>query len=161
VNQVKSRNGFDDDDSTMNIDIGIIKPHRSTIRTWMQPVVTDRVAWSVCRSFTIVSPAKTAEPIEISFGIWTGVGPRKQVLDEGAHWRHLANTIEPSMCGSDAAFLPNYFDHLLLLLMMIMLLLLYYFNIKCRLSYLTDMSFTAQKLCVRSNLHFGVLSAQQ
>jgi len=25
------------------------------------------------------------------------------VLDGDAHWRHLANTIEPSMCGSDAA----------------------------------------------------------
>ena len=109
----------------------------------MQPIVTDRVAWSVYLSVTIVSPAKTAEPIDISFGIWTGVGPRKQVLDEGAHWRHLANTIEPSMCGSDAAFLSNCFDHLLLLMMMIMLLLLYSFDIKCKLSYLTDMSFTA------------------
>ena len=34
------------------------------------------------------------------------------LLDEGIHWRHLANAIEPSMCGGDAAFLPNYFDHL-------------------------------------------------
>ena len=31
----------------------------------------------------------------------------------GAYWRHLANTIEPSMCGSDAAL--TYFDHLLLM----------------------------------------------
>jgi len=23
---------------------------------------------------------------------------------EGAHWRHLMNVIEPSMCGGDAAF---------------------------------------------------------
>jgi len=30
----------------------------------------------------------------------------------GAHWRNLTNTIEPSLCGSDAA-LSNYFDHLL------------------------------------------------
>jgi len=30
----------------------------------------------------------------------------------GAQWRHLANTIEPSMCSGDAAFLSNYFDHL-------------------------------------------------
>ena len=28
---------------------------------------------------------------------------------------HLANTIEPSMCGDGVAFLSNYFDHLLLL----------------------------------------------
>jgi len=32
----------------------------------------------------------------------------------GVHWRNLANTTEPSVCGSDAA-LSNYFDHLLLL----------------------------------------------
>jgi len=37
------------------------------------------------------------------FGIWTQVGPRKHVLGRGAHWHHLANTIGPSMCGSDAA----------------------------------------------------------
>ena len=34
----------------------------------------------------------------------------------GAHWRHLANTTEPSMCGGDAA-LSNYFDDLLLKVM--------------------------------------------
>ena len=34
------------------------------------------------------------------------------VLDWGAHWRYLANTIEPPMCGGDAAFLSNYFGHL-------------------------------------------------
>jgi len=33
------------------------------------------------------------------------------VLDGGAHWRNLANTIEPSMCGGNAT-LSNYFDHL-------------------------------------------------
>jgi len=27
----------------------------------------------------------------------------KHVLDGGAHWRSLANTAEPSMCGGDAA----------------------------------------------------------
>ena len=27
----------------------------------------------------------------------------KHVLDEGAHWCHLANRIEPSMCIGDAA----------------------------------------------------------
>jgi len=29
----------------------------------------------------------------------------------GAHWRYLANAIEPSMCGGDATFLSNYFEH--------------------------------------------------
>jgi len=50
-----------------------------------------------------VSCAKTAEPIEMLFGIWTRLGPRKHVLGEGAHWRNLTNTTEPSVCGGDAA----------------------------------------------------------
>jgi len=75
----------------------------------MRPIVTDRVAWCVCRSVTIASPGKTAEQIEMSFRLLT-----QHVLDGGAHWRNLANTIEPSMCGGDAAVLSNYFDGLLL-----------------------------------------------
>ena len=27
----------------------------------------------------------------------------------GAHWRHLKNTTEPSMCGGDAALCPVFF----------------------------------------------------
>ena len=30
----------------------------------------------------------------------------------GAHWPNLANAIEPSVCGGDAAFLSDYFDRL-------------------------------------------------
>ena len=32
----------------------------------------------------------------------------------GAHWRHRANTFEPSVCGGDAALchMSNYVDHL-------------------------------------------------
>jgi len=44
----------------------------------------------------------------------TRVGPRKHMLHGGAHWRNLANRSEPSVRGCDAAFLSNYFDHLLL-----------------------------------------------
>jgi len=44
-----------------------------------------------------------AEPIEIPFGLRTRVGPRKYVLRTGAHWRHMVNTTEPSMCDGDAA----------------------------------------------------------
>jgi len=33
---------------------------------------TDRVAWSVGWSVTVVSPAKTAEPIEMPFGLCLG-----------------------------------------------------------------------------------------
>ena len=61
-----------------------------------------------------MSGAKTAELIEMSFGTWTWVRPRKHILDGGAHWRYLVNTIEWCICGGDAAFLSS---HLLLLLL--------------------------------------------
>jgi len=62
------------------------------------------VCLSLCLPVTIVSPAKTAEPIEMPFGTWTRAVPRKHALDGRARRRRLANTIEPSMCGDDAAF---------------------------------------------------------
>jgi len=37
----------------------------------------------VCRSVMVVSPAKTAEPIEMPFGFCTQVGPMNHVLDGG------------------------------------------------------------------------------
>jgi len=50
-----------------------------------RPIVTDRVPWSVGLSVglsvTVVSPAKTAEPIEMLFGLKTWVGPGNHVLD--------------------------------------------------------------------------------
>jgi len=53
----------------------------------MRPIVTDRVTWSVCLSVglsvTIVSPTKTAERIEMPFGLWAWVGPGNHVLDGG------------------------------------------------------------------------------
>jgi len=41
----------------------------------MQSIVTDRVAWSVGRFVTLVSPAKVAEPIEMPFGLRSRMGP--------------------------------------------------------------------------------------
>jgi len=41
----------------------------------MRPTVTN-VRWSVGLSVTIVSTAKTAEPIEMPFGLWTRLNPR-------------------------------------------------------------------------------------
>jgi len=29
------------------------------------------------------------------FGIWTRGGPKEACIRRGAHWRHLANTVEP------------------------------------------------------------------
>jgi len=46
---------------------------------------------------TIVSPAKTAEPIESAVWDVDSAG-----TNMGAHWRNLVNTIEPSLCGGDA-----------------------------------------------------------
>jgi len=46
----------------------------------MRPIVTDRVGGlSLDRSVTVVSPAKTAEPIEMPLGLRTRVGPRNHV----------------------------------------------------------------------------------
>jgi len=53
----------------------------AVLRTQMRPIVTYRVAWSVCRSVTLVSRAKTAEPIEMPFGLRTRVGLGNHVLD--------------------------------------------------------------------------------
>ena len=58
--------------------------------------------------------AKTAEQIDLPFGLWTRVGRRKhkfnrirQVAPTCHHgrtdWRNLANTTEPSICGGHAA----------------------------------------------------------
>jgi len=44
----------------------IIKQRLATVS--MRHIVADGVAWSVCRSVTILSPAKTAEPIAMLFG---------------------------------------------------------------------------------------------
>jgi len=55
------------------------------------------VCLSVCLSAITVGPAKTAEPIEMPFGMWK----LQTCIRWGVHWRHLANTIEPSMLGGD------------------------------------------------------------
>jgi len=48
----------------------------------MRPIVT-YVLWSVCVSllFTIMSPTKTAQLIEVQFRIFAQMGPRNRVLD--------------------------------------------------------------------------------
>jgi len=61
----------------------------------------------------VVTCAKTAEPIDLPFELWTRVGRRKHKFDRihqvapmcphmWAHWCHLANMIEPSICSSNA-----------------------------------------------------------
>jgi len=81
---------------TVPVFLVIIRPHRST--TYVDVPYRYRrssvVCRSVCRSVTIVSPAKTAEPIDIPFGLWSLVGPMKHVLGEahtGTNWRTRLN----------------------------------------------------------------------
>jgi len=45
--------------------------------------VTDRVAWSVGRSVTLLNPTETAEPIEMPFELNSLVGLGNHVLDYG------------------------------------------------------------------------------
>jgi len=47
----------------------------------MQTIVTDRVAWSVSLSVTLVSPGKTVELIQVPFGSRTLVDEGNHVLD--------------------------------------------------------------------------------
>jgi len=60
----------------------IIRPHCST--AYIDEAYCYRpssmVYLSVCLSVTVVSPAKTAEPIEMPFGLRNRVGPRNHVL---------------------------------------------------------------------------------
>ena len=83
----------------------IIRPHRSA--TYVDAAYCYRpssvVCLSVCRSVTVVNPAKTSEPIEMPFGIWTRMGQRKHVFGGVHSGANLANTVGPSMCGGDAA----------------------------------------------------------
>jgi len=59
------------------------------------------IARTSLRIFTV--HYRTGAVIEMLFGSWTRMGPRKHVLGGGADWYDLANTIELSMCDSNAA----------------------------------------------------------
>jgi len=51
----------------------------------MQPIAADGVEWSVGLvvrlSVMTVSPTKTAEPIEMPFGTWIGMGSKNHAFD--------------------------------------------------------------------------------
>jgi len=57
----------------------VLRPHRST--TYVDAVYCYRPSSVVCQSVTLVSPAKTAAPIEMPFGLRTRVDPGNHVLD--------------------------------------------------------------------------------
>jgi len=58
---------------------GVIRPHRSTV--YVDAAYCYGWCSMVCLSVTILSPAKTAEPIEMLFGLWMWVGRRNHVLE--------------------------------------------------------------------------------
>jgi len=41
-----------------------------------------------------VASAKMARPIELSFEMMNGIGPRNRVLDGHGEWCHVVNTVE-------------------------------------------------------------------
>ena len=59
----------------------IIRPHRST--TYVDAAYCCRPSSLGSRSVTLASPANTAAPIEMPFGLRTRVGPGNHVLDGG------------------------------------------------------------------------------
>jgi len=72
---------------------------------------------------------KSAEPIYLPFGFWTQVGRRmhkfsriRQVVpmcpDVRTHFRRLANTTKPSVCGDDTPYVKLHCSFLLLYEMM-------------------------------------------
>ena len=68
----------------------------------MRPIATDVARVVVCLSVfvlvTTVSPAKTAEPINVLFRHRLGVGPMEPCMGSNTYGRHLANTIERDPC---------------------------------------------------------------
>jgi len=99
--------------SKQNVDYSLFLG-RIAVLKYVDPAYCYRLSSVVCLSICHSrEPCKTAEPIEMPFGLWTRVGPGNHVLHGGTHWCNLANTIEPYMCSGDAAFLSHCFDHLL------------------------------------------------
>ena len=62
------------------------------------------VCLSVGRSVTVVSTAKTPEPIEMTFGLWTRIGPKEACVNlhgvtSRATWRKRLNRRVRRRCG--------------------------------------------------------------
>jgi len=71
------------DDSTIIV-AGISRPHRSTSyvdATYCYRASSVAVCRTVCRSVTVVRREKTAEPIDMRFGLWARMGRSNHVLD--------------------------------------------------------------------------------
>jgi len=72
----------------------IFRPHCST--TYVDVAMCFRpssvVAWSVCLSVTLVSPAKPDELIKMPFWLRTQVGPRNHVLTKSMYYVGCTST---------------------------------------------------------------------
>jgi len=78
------------------------------IPLWEGAILGEKAAHS---KVPAMSCTKTAEPIDLPFGLLTWVGRRKHKFNRihqaapmpmRAHWLRLANTTEPPACGGDA-----------------------------------------------------------
>ena len=81
-------------------------PHRSILRRHGLLLQTESV--SACRSVCLSWSWVMQNGWTDRDAVWD-VDSRKHALHEGEHWRHLANTIQRSMCGGDAAFCQDTF----------------------------------------------------
>jgi len=72
------------------------------VRSPLRPIATHAARFVVCLDVLgrLVNRAETTEPITIPFGEYTRIGtcwpskPRR-TIEQGAHWRQLANTTDP------------------------------------------------------------------
>jgi len=80
---------------------------------WKGAILGEGVAHCKVEALSAVSCAEVAEPIELQVGLWTRVGRSKNKFNHirqvtpmcphgRTHWRHLANTFEPSVFCGDA-----------------------------------------------------------
>jgi len=92
--------------------IVIFRPHRST--RYVDSAYCYGRSSVVCRSVCHDREPCKKELNRSRCRLGCGLGwIQGTMYSIGSHWRNLANTTEPSMCGGDAALLSNYFEHLL------------------------------------------------
>jgi len=105
--------------AAVSLSVVHILGHIAVLRTYMYTVHAAycyrRSMWSFGLSVTIALQ-KSLNRSRCRLGCGLGWVEGSIVLDGSAHWRRLANAIEPSMSGGDEAFLSNYFDQLVIII---------------------------------------------
>jgi len=117
MNRVNSRNGLamTTAPQTLSLVLVLLLGHTAVLRRcglFLHMEYSVIGCLSVCQSLTLVTPAKTAKPIEIPFATWIWVCPSKHVLDGvhiGTTWRIQLNR----RCAAVMRLYVNYFDRLL------------------------------------------------